>query len=77
MVIDPAAKVHPTHVLNKDVHCVPLLSSDVQHKNCVSLQQALVNLGSQTHSTHRQDHFKNPKTTHTHTEKKGLTTCSA
>lgn len=48
MVIDPAAKVNPTHVLNKDVHCVPLLSSDVQHKHGVSFQQALVNLDSQT-----------------------------
>lgn len=49
MVVDPAAKVHPTHVLNKDVHCVPLLSSDVQHKHSVSLQQALENLDSQIH----------------------------
>lgn len=58
MVVDPAAKVHPTHVLNKDVHCVPLLSSDVHYKHSVSLQQALENLALQTHSTHRQDCVK-------------------
>lgn len=57
MVIDPAAKVHSTHVLNKDVHCVPLLSSDVQHKHGVSLQQAPENLRSQRHNAHRQDNF--------------------
>lgn len=53
MVIDPTSKVHPSHVLYEDVHCVPLLSSDVHHKHCVSLQQALENLGSQTHNNHQ------------------------
>lgn len=71
MVVDPTAKVHPTHVLNKDVQCVPLLSSDVHNKRSVSLQQALVNLASQTHSPHQQDNKKRHEKTPQNTQKNG------
>lgn len=44
VVIDFAAKVHSAHVFYQDVQSVPLLSRDVHHKPCVSLEQALKNL---------------------------------
>lgn len=50
VVVDLAAKVHPAHVLNEDVHRVPLVSSDVYHQHSVSLQHTLENLPTQTHS---------------------------
>lgn len=59
VVIDLAAKVHPAHVLNKDVQGVPLPSSDVRHQHSVSLQQALENLFKQMHTLgHEYSHLK-------------------
>lgn len=50
VVIDLAAKVNPAHVLNKNVHSISLLPSDVHHQHLVSLQQTLENLFIQTNS---------------------------
>lgn len=70
MVVDPAAEVHPTHVLNKDVHRVPLPSSDVHHEHRVSLQQALVNLGvKNTQNSATRSLKNNNKELKTRTEK--------
>lgn len=44
VIIDLAAKVNPAHVLNEDVYSISLLSTDVHHQHCVSLQQTLKSL---------------------------------
>lgn len=54
VIVDLAAKVHPAHVLHKDIQSVPLLSCDIGHQFSVSLQQALVNLPTQVFTSHHE-----------------------